>query len=144
MVRVRFTILKSEFEEATRYCKANLSMPLQNQDKFVGKMLLWFAHQELWLEKQDNKEHKKFGVIKYPKLLFSDSYVIETDLKLTLYQNMMHDLQLNYPNLVNDNNKSITAFLAHLGYVFIKKASQGKADSGIVEAAKNISAIYST
>ncbi|WEV52088.1 hypothetical protein OZX69_09675 (plasmid) [Lactobacillus sp. ESL0731] len=142
MVVVKFTILKSEFKQAENFCKANLSMPQQNQVEFVGSMLFWFAHQELWLEEQDTKERKKFGTVKYPKLFpISDCYIVQTNLRLTRYRKMSHELQQVYPKMVNEKDKSVTAFLAHLGYVFIKKAENGQVDPGIIVAARNISKI---
>ncbi|MDF7683766.1 hypothetical protein PT287_09675 [Lactobacillus sp. ESL0679] len=142
MVVVKFTILKSEFKRAESFCKANLFMPQQNQVEFVGSMLLWFAHQELWLEEQDTKERKKFGVVKYPKLFpVSDCYLIQTSLRSTRYRKMLQELQQAYPKIIAEKDKSITAFLAHLGYVFIKKAERGQVDPGIIVAARNISKI---
>lgn len=139
---VSFTILKSEYEEAKNFCEANFEIPKEYENEFIGSELLWLAHQELWLEKQDIKVRKKFGTVQYPKLFpISDCYIIKASVSLKMYQKMLEELQQSYPKIIDDDSKSVTAFLAHLGYVFVKHAEKGQVDPGIMIAAKNINKI---
>ncbi|WEV41309.1 hypothetical protein [Lactobacillus sp. ESL0681] len=143
MAKVKFTILKTEFDESKDFCKANLMMPNVNQDQFVGAMVLWFAHQELWLESEVDSQKSKFGVVKYPKLSpTSECYEITTNIKLLTYRKTIDELKLSYPEILSSKEKSVTAFLAHLGFVFIKKAEKDEVDPGILVAARNISKIW--